>query len=170
MSKTILDLDALLDQNLTNVEAAPEFVTPDTGNYRLKLKNITMATKEARDKDKALAEGKAAAWGQMNFDYTIEAVHSLEEGSLPVEVGSLFRENFNVTEVGLPYLKARIQDLIVAQGGSKEDADDLGLRDVMTTFPQMAIEFDCHIKTTTSILDNGNPWTSSRLGQIKAVE
>lgn len=170
MSTTILDLDALLDQSLTGVEAAPEFVTPDTGNYRLKLKSITVAQREARDKDKAIAEGKATHWGQMNFDYTIEAIHSIEEGGLPVEIGSLFRENFTITEAGLPYLKARIQDLIVAQGGSKEDADDLGLRDVMTTFPQMEIEFDCHIKTSTMTMDNGNPWTSSRLSQIKAAE
>lgn len=167
---TLLDLDSLLDQNLAAVEAAPEYVTPDTGNYRLKLAKITVVQREAKDKDKALAEGKPAAWGQMNFDYTIEAIHSVAEGGLPVAAGSLFRESFNITEQGLPYLKGRIVDLVVAQGGAAEDADSLGLRDVMNSFPDLGIEFDCHIKTETKKLDNGNDWTSSRLSQIKAAE
>lgn len=170
MSNTLLDLDALLDQSLEAVEAAPEYVTPDTGNYRLQLKNITSATREAKDKAAAIAEGKAPVWGQINFDYVILDVHSLAEGGLPVANGSLFRENFNLTEQGMPYLKARIIDLILAQGGAKEDADSIPLRDIIASFPSLNIAFDCHIKTTTDVLDSGKEWTSSRLSQIKAAE
>ncbi len=165
----ILDLDALLDQNLANVEAAPEYVKPDTGNYRLELIKVRIQEREARDKEKAVAEGKPTAWGVMSFDYAIKEVHSLQAGGLPVKVDSIFSESFNLTEQGLPYLKARVATLVEVTGGSAEDADSMGLRDVMTAFPQMGIIFDAHLKNAKSILDNGNEWEETRMSQIQAI-
>lgn len=166
---TLLDLDSILDESLEAVEAAPEFVTPDTGNYRLRLKDVKTNVREAKDKDAAIAEGKPTSWGQLKFIYVVEEVYSVEGEGLPVMAGSLFSEDFNLTEQGKPYMKARIQDLTEASGGSKEDADALTLRDVITQFPQADIVFDCHIRTTTTKFDDGGEWTSSRVSQVKAT-
>lgn len=167
---TILDLDAMMDINLGTVEAAPEFVTPDTGNYRLTLSKVSVTEREAKDPAAAIAEGKPAKWAQINFDYTIDEIHSVAEGGMPCKPGSLYRENFSLTESGLPYLKARVVDLVVAKGGEESDADGLGIRDLVTSFASMDISFDCHIKTEEITLSNGNPWTQSRLSQIAAIE
>lgn len=170
MTTTLLDLDALLDQNLSAVEAAPEFITPDTGNYRFELVKVTSSVRKARDPEAARAEGKPEQWAQINFDYAIIETLSLEEGGLTPKPGSLFRESFNINEQGLPYFKARVQDLIVANGGTEEDADSLSLRDVIGAFGSQQLKFDCHVKTSTVTLDNGNPWTSSRISQVASVE
>lgn len=167
---TLLDLDAMMDTNLGAVEAAPEFVTPETGNYRLRLTKISAVAREAKDKDKALAEGKPAAWLKVNFDYVIEAVHSLADGNaLPVKVGSLYREDFNITEQGLPYYKARVVDLIVLQGGVEEDANALSVRDVVTQFAELGIVMDCHIAKNEQPNPNGGVWVNTKISQITPV-
>lgn len=170
MSGTLLDLDAMMDVNLGAVEAAPEFVTPETGNYRLKLVRCSTTKREARDPDAAVAEGKPAAWLRANFDYEITAVHAIADPEkLPVKVGSLFREDFNLTEQGLPYFKARVIDFVVLKGGEEADADTLGIRDVLNQFPEMEIEFDCTITQTETTMDNGNKWINTKVSQITPV-
>lgn len=168
-SNTLLDLDAMMDISLGGVEAAPEFVKPETGNYRLRLIKCSTTKREARDKEAAVAEGKLAAWLKANFDYEIVAVHSVAENKLPVKVGSLFREDFNLTEQGLPYFKARVVDLVVVTGGNEADADTLGVRDVLDQFPQMGIEFDCTITSSETTMDNGAVWVNTKVSQITPV-
>lgn len=108
----MLDLDSLLDQDLANVEAAPNYVTPENGVYRLK---VTEAKAEEKKSSKPEA-GKPDHYAVIVLQYSIEQVYEQQEGTLPVAPGSLFSDQFQFSDKGLPYLKTRLAEILTANG------------------------------------------------------
>ena len=154
-TETILDLDSILNESFEGVEAAPEFLVFDNGVYDFVVKKIELKKQEAKDKAKAIAEGKPTEWVKVHFTYGMEAVVQMEsDKALPPKVGSMTSENFTWSDKGKPYLKARIAQLVVAAGGSEEDADGMSLTDVINTFPE-AVRFRSTVIKRSSPTENG---------------
>lgn len=137
----MLDLDALLDSDLKDVEAAPNYVTPENGIYKLVVKDAKAEEKKSTKPE----AGKPDTYAVVILQYEIAIVHEQQEGTMPVAPGSLFSDQFQFSEKGLPYLKTRLADILTANG---EDGVD-----VVNTTKMSALligikgmEFECQIK------------------------
>lgn len=166
---SILDLDAMLSQNLETVEAAPEFVTLETGVYDLKVVKVDAKKREAKDKAAAAAAGKATEWFDLVITYGVENTVSLEKSdALPPKPGSLIQENFQFTEKGLPYFKSRVVAIAVAMGGTEADANSLSPKDVMDTFPGVAT-FRANVKKNVENGVGDKVYEKNRITNVVAV-
>ena len=152
--ESILSLDELLGQSLDAVEAAPDFVDPDSGEYAMTLKSIKAVERKAKDPVAAAAEGKPTKWFGLRLTYTIDDTISIENGKQPCRPGSLFSEEFRATPEHLPYFKARVAELVVASGGTVEDADSLTLGDCIASMAD--ISFAVSVKTTYDKATDGS--------------
>ena len=143
---SILNMDELLGQALDSVEAAPDFCDPDSGEYHMTLQSVKVVERKAKDQAKAAADGKPTEWFGIRLAYVIDDTISVENGKQPVKPGSLYSEEFRATPEQLPYFKARISELVVASGGSVEDADSLSIGDCVAGMS--GIPFAVTVKTT----------------------
>ena len=102
---TILDLDALLDGSLDNVQAAPDYVTPPPGNYMLAIDDAKLEKYKSK-------EGKEGV--RIKLGYKVVQTIDLSENTdePPVADGSMFSESFLYTEEGLPYFKKTAQNIL----------------------------------------------------------
>jgi len=137
---TILDLDAMMDIKMDEVETLPDFVTPPAGNYTLKVKEAKI------EKYKSKAEPDVQKQ-RIRLSYIIMATKEVAAGSIPVADGSMFSETFMATEDGIKFFKkAAMGALNVTsfEGASIKDVID-GLADA---------EFDARItiRSTTDPL------------------
>lgn len=165
---SLLNLDDMLSANLASVEAAPEFITLDTGVYDFVVKKVDAKKREAKDKAKAVAEGKATEWFDLVLTYGVENTVSLEKSdSLPPKPGSLVQEQFQFTEKGLPYFKSRVVAVAIAMGGTEEDANSLSPKDVMDTFPEAA-RFRANVRKVVETTD-GKEFVKNRISNVVAI-
>ena len=135
---TILDLDALLDTKMNEVQDVPDYVTPPTGIYML---SVTKSEVEKFDypatKDKAAKKGT-----KIRIGYKVEQVVECED-SLPPAVGSLFSDNFQGTTEGLEYFKKQARLIL-----NVKDLGDASLKDVMDGLT--GISFKARVVTKTN--------------------
>jgi len=162
---TILNLDEMLGQSLDAVVAAPDFVTPENGDYILTVKDTKAEKKDTKDKEKAAKEGKPLSYVTLAFNYEIAEV--IEQEGQPIKVGSLFAERFTLSDQGLPYFKSRVASIAVANNGSAEDVDSLTIKEAMEAIKGMS--FRVSVKTDKRKTDNGEI-TNVRLNNIRAVD
>lgn len=101
-NETLLDLENLDEMDVGGIEAAPEFIEPPVGRYRLGLQ----AKVEKYEKDD---ESKR----RVRFIYNIRDVVELKDKTalVPAE-GSLFSETFTVTPEGLKYWKSKAMSIL----------------------------------------------------------
>lgn len=171
---SMIDLDALLDGGLANVEAAPEFITPDTGDYHLALVDLKVDTIEVKD---ATKRAERASRGESNTIHKIRVTHQVintllleDESKRPPKPMSLVSEDFNLDEKGLSFYKARMADILEANGVAAESLDEGSLREQLETLPQAGFVYYAHIKSTTRTMDDGREFDNIRISQIRAVE
>lgn len=151
---SLLDLDAMLTTNMESVEAAPEFVRLENGVYDLDVVKVEAKKREAKDKAKATAEGKATEWYDLVLTYAVANTVTMENTNLlPPKPGSLIQENFQFTDKGLPYFKSRVAAIVVAMGGSEADANAMSPKDVIDSFPGAA-KFRATVKKTVDKLQD----------------
>lgn len=157
---SILDLDSMLEQSLSETVAAPDFVTPENGIYVLTVKDTSAEKKEAKDKKKAEAEGKPTTYVQLKFFYNIDEV--VEQEGAPIRVGSLFSETFTVSDAGLPFFKKRVAEIAVSQGEDAAVADSLSIKEALEMVK--GVQF----KTTIKQRKNGDN-TNVNLNNLRPV-
>lgn len=98
---TLLDLDALLDTELDNVETVPDYINPPAGNYVLEVKEAKIEKFDVKeDGNKTGAQGN-----RIRITYAVVETVDVVAGELPVPDGSMFSESFQGTEEGLKYAK-----------------------------------------------------------------
>lgn len=167
---SILNLDELLGQALDTVEAAPDFCDPDTGEYAMTLLHLKTVERKAKDQAKAQAEGKPTEWFGLRLTYTIDDTISIENGKQPVKPGSLYSEEFRYTAEQLPYFKSRIAELVLASGGTTEDADALTIGDCVAGMAN--IPFHVSVKTTheKAMDGSGREYARVRFSNLRAAE
>lgn len=133
---TILDLDAMMDIKMDEVETLPDFVTPPPGIY-------VLAVKEAKiEKYSSKAEPEVKK-SRIRISYIVKETKEVVAGQLPVADGSMFSETFMGTEDGIKFFKkAAMGALGVAsfEGASIKDVID-GLADA---------EFEARITSRSS--------------------
>lgn len=112
-TETLLDLDAILDKSMDDVEEAAGFITPSDGVYHLAIpfcKTEKYKTKEDPTKDKY----------RIKLGYSV--IKQLEKSN-PSDTESptngLFTEVFQFNEQGLGFFKAKANDLLTNTDGLK---------------------------------------------------
>lgn len=133
-NETLLDLDNFDDLSVDGIEAAPEFIEPPTGRYKLGVtaKIETYPDKETEEEKK-----------RIRFIYDIQEVAELKDSkALIPAVGSLFSETFTVTAEGLKYWKTRSVAIL----------GDLGKATVKEVIETLngGVSFLADVKTRTS--------------------
>lgn len=100
-NETILDIDALLDTDLDSVESLPDYITPPAGSYVLKVANVEAEKYTAKDKVKK---------SRLRVTYSI--VETVESEEPPMPDGSLFSENYQLSEDGVKYFKKAAMNIL----------------------------------------------------------
>ena len=121
---TILDLDAMMDIKMDEVETLPDFVTPPPGIYTLKVKEAKI------EKYKSKSEPTVDKQ-RIRLAYIILSTKEVAAGNLPVADGSLFSETFMATEDGIKFFKKAAMGALGVEsfeGASIKDVID-GLTD-----------------------------------------
>lgn len=140
---TLIDLDNLDSISLEGVEAAPEFIEPPHGRYRLgvQAKIEEYEKDEVVDKEKTGEKIKAK---RIRFTYTIQETLELKSKKdlVPAE-GSMFSENFSATSEGLPYFKTRSTAIL-------GDLGNATIKEVINELNNEAISFTADVKTRVS--------------------
>lgn len=117
---TILDIDALLDSNLKDVENVPDFVNPPAGEYDLGVAKSAIEKFESKAKD-----GKPAQKGlRIRIGYKVNETIDTKEA--PVADGSMFSETFMANEDGLKYFKKQAGKIL-----NVKDFGDTSIRDII---------------------------------------
>lgn len=138
---TLLDLNAMMNENLDTIPDAPDYATPPAGEYRLSVSDAKI------DVYKPKAGGSAQ---RLKITYSIVKTYSTAANELPIPDGSLFTETFQATEQGLGYFKARIKAIM-----SASDLNGVSLGDMMNSVK--GISFDARITIKKSPKDASNP-------------
>ncbi|MGE4259194.1 MAG: hypothetical protein AB7F19_07620 [Candidatus Babeliales bacterium] len=146
---TILDLDAMMDQNMDEVETLPDFVQPPAGIYDL----ICTGAEIKAPKEK----GKPSL---IQVTYKVEKTHEVVEGQLPVADGSLFSERFQGTEEGLKFFKKAAANIL-----GVSEFEGAKLRDVMDGLKDAA--FKARITTRKSKNDEGKEFENINIRAIR---
>lgn len=161
---TLLDLDSLENGTLDDVEAAPDFVEPPTGDYLL---GISKAGIEEFLSKKAKEEGKEPVT-RIRFIYTVKKVHQLADANeLQPAEGSLFSENFQGTSEGLRYFKKRVQDIL----GGADKIKGATIKDICNELEAGGYEFNARVTLkVTKDKETGNEYRNVNLRVTKAAQ
>lgn len=162
---SILNLDDALSQSLATTEAAPDFVTPETGVYIFEVTETSAEKKEVKDKEAARKEGKPTEYIALGIRYTIREI--IEQEGQPIKPDSLTSEQFTYSDQGLPYFKARVRDIAVASGGAAEDVDGLSIKEALEAIKGIA--FKVNVKQQKRNV-NGTEMVNARFSNIRHVE
>lgn len=134
---SMLNLDALLDQSMAEVEAAPNYVEPENGQYILTVEDT------GADQVKSKEAGKDD-YVRLKHVYKIEQV--VQQEGMPIAPGSLFSDSWMFSDAGLPYFKARSCDIAEANGEDREAIGGLKVSELLAGVKGMT--FQCVIKKT----------------------
>lgn len=142
--ETLLDLDNLDDISLAGIEAAPEFIEPPTGRYKLGVQ----AKMEEYEKDEKDAEGEKTGEKvkakRIRFTYSIlETMELKDKKDLQPADGSLFSETFTATSEGLPYFKTRASAIL-------GDLGNATIKEVITELNNEVVTFVADVKTRST--------------------
>lgn len=144
-NNTVLDLDALLESTLDNVEDVPDYVTPPTGAYALRCEDCKIETYKSKKKGE---ENKELT--RLRVTHAIRATIELKDSKeAPVADGSLFSETFMANEDGLKYFKKQAKAIL-----NVEDLNGVPLRDVISSL--LTAEYDAKISIRTTKGDDGS--------------
>jgi len=136
--KTLLDLEAMANDNLDDIPEAPDFVIPPAGEYCLRVKESKIDKYTSKD------EPDVEKQRLKNIYEVVETISTVNEP--PVPNGSMFSETFQGTEEGLGYFKKRIKKIL-----NVENTAGVSLADMMSSV--LGYEFDCRI----TIKKSANP-------------
>lgn len=159
-NEVLLDLDSMLEETMDAVEAAPDFVEPPDGKYRLKTVSCKLSIKEVTDEE----TGKEVQKARILCILALVACHEqVNQEELPAELGSIFSQSWTWTKDGQGFFKAFCNKVLgeaAIKGASYRQLFDV-LSDANTP-----TEFDAKIKTTTSRY-KGKEFRNTRLAIVK---
>ena len=128
---TILDLDAMMDIKMDDVETLPDFVTPPPGVYMLKVKEAKIEKYSSRKEPTVKRQ-------RIRVVYTVAATKEILAGNIPVADGSMFSETFMGTEDGIKFFKKSAMGIL-----SVDNFEGASLKDVIDGL--VDTEFDARI-------------------------
>lgn len=143
-----IDLDALLDGNLSEVEAAPEFVTPPTGFYIVGIVSAVLEPfdKKVRD-DQGNETGATEPAARIRITrQLVEVKEYADDDAVPVAPGSLYSDSYMYDERGQSMFK---RDVGIWLGADESEVGSLSLRDLFTVLEDSEPQY-CLVKTTST--------------------
>ncbi len=148
MTTGIIDIDALLDGNLADVEAAPDYVTPPTGTYTVSVTDVKMEKFDKRIYDEQRKDtGKTEPSARIRLTRALDSViEYAEDDALPVNAGSLYSDTYMYNEQGLANFK---RDAAAILRVDAAELNDYPLRDLFEALGQTEA-VPCLIKTSTN--------------------
>jgi hypothetical protein len=135
--QTLLDLDAMLDNTLDNIEDAPDFLTPPAGEYVLQCIDANIDKYETK-REPGIEKQR------MKLTYSIVETISVAGNEPPAPDNSRFTETFMATEQGLGYFKKRIKEIMGAS-----DVTGVTLKDMMNSVKGSTFKARLSIRKTT---------------------
>jgi len=149
---TILDLDAMMDIKMDDVETLPDFITPPPGLYSLKVKETKI------EKYSTKAE-PGTSKQRIRMTYVVVNTKEVAAGNIPVADGSLFSETFTATEDGIKFFKKAAMGVLGVS--SFEGAT---IKDVIDG--TIGAEFDARITTRSSKMPDGTVYENINVRAI----
>ena len=149
---TILDLDAMLDTKMDEVETLPDFINPPAGNYALKVMEVKIE-KYSPKKEPDIKKPR------IRVTYSVVETKEVAQGSIPVANGSLFSETFMGTEEGIKYFKKSAMGTLGVR-----DFEGASLKDVMEGMKDA--EFDARISIRVTKDDAGQSFENLSIRPI----
>lgn len=124
---TILDLDSMMDTQMSAVATLPDYVTPPAGHYNLEV--VEAKTEKYTPKAEA-GQPAPKPDSAARFRITYKIVDTIDVGGneLPPANGSLFSESFMATEQGLEFFKRKGMNIMNA---TEETINQASLKDMM---------------------------------------
>lgn len=147
---TLLDLNAMVEENMDSIPDAPDYSNPPAGEYTLTCMDAKI------DIYKPKAGGEAQ---RLKITYAVAATHATAANEAPVPAGTLFTETFQATELGLGYFKVRVKGIMNAS-----DLAGVSLGDMMGSVK--GVNFDARITIKKSPNPAGGEYENV---QIKVV-
>lgn len=144
---TILDLDALLDTEMSAIATLPDYVTP--GPSILNLKVTEAGIKEG----KPAKDTPNVKRNNIVIVYSIVSTESTEGNEQPFANGSLFSDRFQATEEGLEYFKKQAMKIL-----NVADMEGAKLRDIFDAL--VNVEFKAAITNRKTKNDQGQEFTN----------
>lgn len=145
--KASLDLGAMMDETLDNIEEAVGFTNPPAGEYVINVKDCMVEKYTPKPKD-GVQEGEKQRFKLLyEVGSTISLADTKEQ---PVPDGSLFSETFMGTEEGLGYFKKRVREIM-----NVGTVDGVKLREIMDAVK--GTSFTARIKMRITPKDKSNP-------------
>lgn len=153
---TLLDLDAMLDEDMSAVENLPDYITPPSCDAVLDIKSCELEQFDKRGKD-GEKDSKAV---RIRLTYAIEEVTEYaEDDPLVVESGSLFSDTFMFDDKGKAIFKRTAAKYM---GGKPSDLDQVSFRDIFAEL--VALEpFEARIVTSER-----NGYTNTKVTPIRS--
>lgn len=159
--KASLDLGALLDSTLDNIEEAPDFALPPPGEVRIRCEEIKTEKYTPKPKDgKVLPETQ-----RLRFNYSLVHTYSVSNDEQPIPDGSLFSETYQGTEEGLSYAKKRIREIL-----NVESVDGVTLRVMMDECKGKEFDARTSYRLTPNPADKDNPFKNLNMKVIQRVD
>lgn len=154
---TILDLDAMMDETLDAVADIPDFVNPPAGTYQIAIKSCEVKPVPAKP-----AKGdKPATPAGSQIRITYSVAETIETKGEPVPNGSLFSENFQGTDQGLEFFKARAKNILNA------DVTGVPLRSIMEEVGKAEFKAVLGLRKTTG--DAGQEYENVTIRPVHAA-
>lgn len=162
---SIIDVDAMLDGNLSEVQAAPDYVTPPSGTANVRISEVKAEKfeKAVRDEEGKPTGAKEDALRIRMTREIVEYIEYAEDNALPVNPGSLYSDTYMYDEKGLPLFK---RDAAAVLGVDAGELDDLSLRDLFEALQQTEA-VTCVIKTST-VKRGENEFTNTKTTVVDA--
>ena len=136
---TILDLDALMDVKMNEIETLPDYITPPPGAYVLAIKDCTFDKYDVKENGKPTGQKGT----RIKIVYAVVETVALEAGHEPVPNGSLFSESFQGSDEGIKYFKKAAMNIL-----GVTDFEGASLGDVKNELPGAEFKAKITIRKT----------------------
>lgn len=144
----MLNLDEMLDADLSAVEAAPNFITPENSVCILEVTDAK-AEKKTRTNPKPDEDKEYVV---LKLTYGIDSVIEQAEGTIPMQPGSLFSDQYQFSDKGLPHFKSRAQAIAAANGEDPEEVGQAKVSQILAAL--VGMKFKAAIKKIPMRKDN----------------
>lgn len=133
---TILDLDAMLDVSMADVPDVPDFQNPPDGVYNLTVHECKADKRKGKD-------GKPDTPIIKVMYKVVNTLELAKASEIPVADGTMFSENFTISEDGLKFFKKTAGNIL-----NIKDFEGATLRDIIQGLA--GAEFKAVLKTRVS--------------------
>lgn len=162
MTDSLLDMDALLDQDMGSVEDIPDYVEPPAGHYNLGIASAEAETYTQKAREATATEAAKAAkeCGRIRVTYRVNSTKEVEGDESPVPDGSLFSETFMLTEQGLGFFKKTAKKILKV-----EEMEGVNVRELLSELATVE-NFDAMITIRTSDKPGGGVYTNTNVRPV----